>query len=340
MASSAATFGGTAAGPTRGVSSDERVRTTGGDLLFSVPLARGLAFAALVSWGALHWMSMLEPAEPGRGWAVVGVALLAMFGLLLVGRIHSRSRRALALVGLLIPLLALMLLAGGARDELLLPSNWSELTSGISRGISDLPGVRVPYRGIDPWVRFVIPLGGSALALGAALLAFWPRRSGLGHPYAALIALIVLYVTPVVALDFPTEFLRGAVFTLLMVCFLRLEKLRMPDAGAAGAVPPRRGGLAPGAAPPADRRQPRAGLLTLGAVVLALVAAPLLNRDNPWWDYETWALETSASKSTAYTWDHTYGPLTWPRDGRELLRVKAQRPAYWKTENLDAFDGT
>jgi transglutaminase-like putative cysteine protease len=314
MTTSAATFGGTAAGPTRGVSSDERVRTTSGDLLFSVPLARGLAFAALVSWGALHWMSMLEPAEPGRGWAVVGVALLAMFGLLLVGRIESRGRRALALVALLIPLIALMLLAGGARDELLLPSNWSELTSGISRGISDLPGVRVPYRGIDPWVRFVIPLGGSALALLAALLAFWPRRGRLGWPYAALIVLIVLYVTPVVALDFPTEFLRGAVFTLLMICFLRLEKLRMPDAGAAG-------------------------LLTLGAVFLALVAAPLLNRDAPWWDYETWALETSASKSTAYTWDHTYGPLDWPRDGRELLRVKAQRPAYWKTENLDAFDG-
>ena len=292
----------------------QRVRTAGGDLLFSVPVARGLAFAALVSWGALHWMSMLEPAEPGRGWAVVGVSLLAMGGLLLVGRVHGGARRALALVALLIPLLALMLLAGGARDELLLPSNWSELTSGISRGISDLPGVRVPYRGIDPWVRFVIPLGGSALALVAALLAFWPRRGGLGRPYAALTALIVLYVTPVVALDFPTEFLRGAVFTLLMVCFLRLEKLRMPDAGAAG-------------------------LLTLGAVVLALIAAPLLNRDTPWWDYETWALETSASKSTAYTWDHSYGPLTWPRDGRELLRVKAQRPAYWKTENLDAFDG-
>ena len=302
------------AGPTRGVPGDERVRSAGGDLLFSVPVARGLAFAALVAWGALHWMSMLEPAEPGRGWSVVAVSLLAMFGLLLIGRVERRSRRALALVALIIPLLALMLLAGGARDELLLPSNWSELTSGISRGISDLPGVRVPYRGIDPWVRFVIPLGGAALALAAALLAFWPRRGGLGYPYAALIALIVLYVTPVVALDFPTEFLRGAVFTLLMICFLRLEKLRMPDAGAAG-------------------------LLTLGAVVVALVAAPLLNRDTPWWDYETWALETSASKSTSYTWDHTYGPLNWPRDGRELLRVKAQRPAYWKTENLDAFDG-
>jgi hypothetical protein len=292
----------------------QRVRTGGGELLFSLPLARGLAFAALASWGALHWMAMLEPAEPMRGWAVVGVGLLAMLALLAAGR-RSGARRLLVALAALVPLVALMLLAGGARDELLRPDRWSELTGGISRGISDLPGVRVPYRGIDPWVRMVIPLGGSALVLVAALLAFWPRRGGLGHPPAALFVLIVLYVTPVVALDFKTEFLRGAVFTLLMVAFLRLEKLRMPDAGSAG-------------------------LLALGAVALALVAAPLLNRDAPWWDYESWALETSASKSTAYTWDHTYGALNWPRDGRELLRVKAQRPAYWKTENLDTFDGT
>jgi MYXO-CTERM domain-containing protein len=291
-----------------------RVRTGGGELLFSLPLARGLSFGALASWGALHWMSMLQPAEPMRGWAVVGVGLLAMFALLVAGRQHG-ARRTLFVIAALIPLAALMLLAGGARDELLRPDRWSELTGGISRGISDLPGVRVPYRGIDPWVRFVIPLGGSALVLLAALLAFWPRRGGVGFPIPALMLLIVLYVTPVVALDFKTEFLRGAVFAVLMVAFLRLEKLRMPDAGSAG-------------------------LLALGSIVLALAAAPLLNRDTPWWDYEAWALETSASKSTAYTWDHTYGPLNWPRDGRELLRVKAQRPAYWKTENLDAFDGT
>jgi hypothetical protein len=290
-----------------------RVRTGGGELLFSLPLARALAFGALASWGALHWMAMLEPAEPMRGWAVVGVGLLAMLALLLAGR-RQGLRRVLFVLAALVPLVALALLAGGARDELLQPGRWSELTGGISRGISDLPGVRVPYRGIDPWVRMVIPLGGSALVLIAAFLTFWPRRGGLGFPIPALLALIVLYVTPVVALDFRAEFIRGAVFTLLMVAFLRLEKLRMPDAGAAG-------------------------LLALGAVLLALVAAPLLNRNAPWWDYETWALETSASKSTAYSWDHTYGPLSWPRDGRELLRIKAQRPAYWKAENLDAFDG-
>jgi transglutaminase-like putative cysteine protease len=233
--------------------------------------------------------------------------------MLAAGRLQGR-RRVLAAVVAVVPLTALMLLAGRVADELLLPGAWGELAGGISRGISDLPGVRVPYRGLDEWVRTVIPLGGSALVLLAALLAFWPRRAARGRVWPALIVLIVLYVVPVVALNFTAEFLRGAVFALLMVAFLRLEKLRRPDAAAAAA-------------------------LAVVATLVALIAAPLLNKDQPWFDYETWALETSSSKSTSFTWDHTYGPLKWPRDGRELLRVRAKTPAYWKAENLDDFDG-
>jgi transglutaminase-like putative cysteine protease len=291
-----------------------RARGGAGELVFAPGLARGMAFLALSSWGALHWMSMLQPAEPNRGWMVVGVGALAMFAMLAAGRLPGR-RATLAATLAVIPLVALGLLAGRVADELLRPSFWGTLTAGISRGLADLPGVRVPYRGLDQWVRTVIPLGGSALVLVAALLAFWPRRNGRrGHPVAALIALVVLYVVPVVAMSFTDEFLRGAVFTLLMVAFLRLEKLRIPDVGGAAA-------------------------LALAATLVALALAPALDRPQPWWDYETWADQTSASKSTTLTWDHSYGALTWPRDGRELIRVKAQRPAYWKAENLDEFDG-
>jgi transglutaminase-like putative cysteine protease len=291
-----------------------RARGGAGEFVFSPALARGMAFVALASWGALHWMSMLQPAEPNRGWEVVGVGVLAMLAMLVAGRLKGRKRTLFA-VAAIVPLAALALLAGDVADELLRPGNWGALSAGISRGIADLPGVRVPYRGLDQWVRADIALGGSALVLIAALLAFWPRRSGRGHPFAALLALIALYVVPVVAMTFASEFLRGAVFTLLMVAFLLLEKLRIPDAGAAAA-------------------------LALGATLLALALAPALNRPQPWWDYEAWALETSVAKSTTFTWDHSYGPLTWPRDGRELLRVKAQRAAYWKAENLDVFDGS
>jgi transglutaminase-like putative cysteine protease len=283
------------------------------DLLFTLPVARGLGFLGLSAWGALHWMSMLEPSEPGRGWAVVGVGLLAALALLAAGRLEGRWR-ALAAAGALVPLAALAAVAGGVPGNLLTPDRWGELSAGIGRGITDLPGVRVPYEGLDTWVRIDIPLGGSALVLAAAALAFWPRRNGLGHPIAALALLILLYVVPVVALDFTVEFLRGAVFALLMVAFLRLEKLRMPDTGGAA-------------------------WLALGTVALGLVAAPALDGGQPWWDYEHWAQETSASKSDTFSWNHSYGPLHWPRDGRELLRVRARRPAYWKTENLNVFDG-
>jgi protein-glutamine gamma-glutamyltransferase len=283
------------------------------DLLFSLPMARGLGFFALAAWGALHWMSMLQPAAAGRGWEVVAVGLAAMFALLAAGRLGGR-RAQIAAVLAMIPLTGLAFVAGGVPSELVRPDRWGELFGGIQRGIDDLPGVRVPYQGIDPWVRTVIPLGGSALVLLAAALAFWPRQGRLGRPVAALVVLIALFVVPIVALDFTVEFIRGAVFTLLMVAFLRLETLRMPDMGAAAA-------------------------LALGIVTLGLLAAPALNRSDPWWDYESWALETSASKSDSFTWNHSYGPLNWPRDGRELLRIKAQRPAYWKTENLDTFDG-
>src|SRR5690606_17469251 len=40
-----------------------------------------------------------------------------------------------------------------------------------------------------------------------------------------------------------------------------------------------------------------------------------------------------------FDWTHGYGPLDWPRDGRTLLRVRAERPSYWKVEDLGLFDG-
>ena len=97
----------------------------------------------------------------------------------------TARRRTLAAVAAIVPLTALMLLAGRVADELVLPGGWSELAGGISRGISDLPGVRVPYRGLDDWVRTVIPLGGSALvaARRAARVLAAPRRK-LGLPGA------------------------------------------------------------------------------------------------------------------------------------------------------------
>jgi transglutaminase-like putative cysteine protease len=130
----------------------------------------------------------------------------------------------------------------------------------------------------------------------------------------ALGLLVALYAIPAVALNFENEFLRGAALALLVLAFLRLEKLRVSDAG-------------------------NAGLVAAGVAVLALMLAPALDGDEPWWDYESWALGAASARSTAFSWDHDYGPLDWPRDGRELLRVRSPRPLYWKAANLDGFDG-
>ena len=285
-----------------------------GGRVIPVALARAAMFLLLAVFGAVHWMAMLEPTATGRAFAAVGAGALAMLGLLAAGRLAGR-RATLAASAVAAAALALAFLGGGVADELLRPDGWGALASGIGRGLDGLPGVRVPYRGVDEWTRIVIPLGGTALTVIAALLAFWPRRGGrLGFPGPALVLLVALYAIPAVALDFDSEYLRGAVLTLLVIGFLRLEKLRRRESGAAA-------------------------WLALGAAVCALALAPLLDSGEPWWDYETWALSTAASKSTSFSWDHRYGALDWPRDGREMLRVRARQQAYWKAQNLDEFNG-
>ena len=111
-----------------------------------VAVARALAFIALSAWGALHWMSMLEPAEPGRGWAVVGVGVLAIARWWPPAGSRAEGGRSPP-SGAILPLAALMLLAGRVPDELVLPGGWSELAGGISRGISDLPACACPTAG-------------------------------------------------------------------------------------------------------------------------------------------------------------------------------------------------
>ncbi len=289
-----------------------REAAAGGELL---PLwfARGGVLISFIAFAGLHWAGLLEPAEPGRAWEAVGLAVLVVIALLGAARLGRPLRWVVAgLVAL--AAIALALLAGGLADEYLRPDRWGSLLSGAGRGIDALPGIRVPYRGVDEWTRLAIGAGGALLAVIAALLAFWPRRDRTGFPAAALLALVTLYAVPAVVLNFEGEFLRGALLALLMVAFLRLEKLRMRDA-------------------------PAAGIVAVAAAVGALLAAPALDGADPWFDYESWAVEAAGTKAVAFSWDHDYGPLDWPRDGRELLRVKAARPAYWKARELALFDG-
>jgi len=303
-----------ASSPSAAPSGARRAVPPPGDLLVPRELARAGAFLALALFGIHHWMALLEPTASGRAWAALGASALAGLALLGAARLPGRLRVAGAGLGALAAL-ALAFLAAGVQDELLRPDRWDELAGGVARGVEAVPGARVPYRGVDEWTRTVIPIGGAFLVVLAAVLAFWPRGARrLGFPLAALVALVALYAVPAIALDFGAELLRGALLTLLVIAFLRLERLRAREARPALA-------------------------LTAGLAVLALLLAPILDGDDPWWDYETWALSTAAAKSTSFAWDHSYGPLNWPRDGREVLRVRAQQPAYWKAQNLDLFNG-
>jgi transglutaminase-like putative cysteine protease len=75
---------------------------------------------------------------------------------------------------------------------------------------------------------------------------------------------------------------------------------------------------------------------TVGLVALPLAAR--LDTDQPWWDYTTWN-PFGGGKDISFDWNHSYGPLDWPRQGTTLLNVRSQKPYYWKTETLDRFDG-
>ena len=103
-------------------------------------------------------------------------------------------------------------------------------------------------------------------------------------------------------------------FCILLATFLWLERLRADQIGV---------GLA----------------CVLGATIAGGFVAPHLDGSSPWLDYEQIAEDLQPERAATFSWDHNYGPMTWPRDGREVLRIKAARQTYWKAVNLDEFDG-
>jgi transglutaminase-like putative cysteine protease len=248
--------------------------------------------------------------------ALAGAAGAA--GLLLVGAGRGRAVRAGLAVVAVLGSAALVLLAAGVPAQLLAPGNWNDLLDGIGQGVQSLPEIAVPYAGVDPWPRLVILAGGGLLVAFAVLTAFGAfgrtRRSARAARALPLAALLLLFVVPSVARELPDPFLRGALFAVLVAAFLWLERVTPASA-------------------------PRAAALVAGAVGLGLLAAPLLDRQTPILDVNDLAASIAPARGSTFEWDHRYGPLNWPRDGREVLRIKASHAAYWKAENLDGFDG-
>jgi protein-glutamine gamma-glutamyltransferase len=281
------------------------------------PVARLAGLAGLAAFGAWQWGLMVSPGAAGRillAFAAAGAAA----ELIVLGARRGRAARAALTAVAALGSVALALLAAGVPAQLLAPANWNELLAGIGQGVDALPSVTVPYTAADPWPRLVILAGGGLLVAFAVLAAFGAGGARGGHGRAAralpLAALVLLFVVPSVARDLPDPYLRGAGFAALVAVFLWLERVT-PNSAA------------------------RAGVLVAGAIGLGLLAAPLLDRETPILDVNDLAGSIAPARGTTFDWNHRYGPLDWPRDGREVLRIRAAHAAYWKAENLDGFDG-
>ena len=185
--------------------------------------------------------------------------------------------------------------------------------------------MRLPYVSADPWPRIVLELLGAELLILAGLLTFWPRAAtslkprvplappDRGYPFVALAVLLVVIASPVVSLGGTRSLLLGLALATLTVCFLWLERLPLkPGLGVAGLL----------------------ALALFGALPLAAAA----DRGQPWFDYRSFAESLGPDDPIRFSWTQSYGPITWPRDGNEVMRVVSKEPLYWKARNLDVFN--
>jgi transglutaminase-like putative cysteine protease/phosphatidylserine synthase len=277
--------------------------------------ARLGAFAALGLFAALHWGGLIQPGRGGTMFLSLLIALVGAGVLIAVPADAPDWKRRTMAIGVAVALLVAALLCAGVPVRMLGPRGWDDLVTNMTDGISITPGITVPYRGLDDWVRIAIVSGGTALLGLAALLAFWPRRGGgLGSPIPAAVALGVLYAVPIIEHGPDSPWFGGAVFAILLLAFLWLERLRTDQLGIAVAC---------------------VAVTTIAGAIIA----PRLDGTRPWFNYEAFAEKLEPKKAEAFSWTHSYGPLTWSRDGREMLRIKAMQSSYWKATNLDLFDG-
>ncbi len=274
------------------------------------PVIRLAAFAVLGLYGVGRWSTLLSGGTHGRLLGLLGLGLL-----LAVGRpiLAARSRPAAVVFTVLI-LLAAFPVAG-------VPLSWvrhmriAVTARAIGAGLSALPQALVPYRGLNPWVRLDMTLGGGVLLLDAALfMAFAPGRMSDIRKAGAALPLVALIAVPSTLTHPRSPYLDG------LLLFLMLAALALGDR--------------------IGSRQASGALgLCLITAIIAMLIAPALSRKNPWVNYWSLAGGLAPKVVEVFNWSQTYGPVDWPQHGRTVLEVSASHPTYWKTEDLDVFDG-
>jgi transglutaminase-like putative cysteine protease len=288
-------------------------------------VARLVGLAALAAVGALEWQRLIGALGSGRALLWVAVAIAAAVGVLVAERAPGGRLRVLALPAVAFAALLTGYWLSGAGLDLLKPRRWDELFSGFGDGLQALGTVRLPYVSADPWPRIVLELLGAELLILAGLLTFWPRAADApeprvpltppdrGYPFVALAVLLVVIASPVVSIGGTRSLVLGLTLAALTVCFLWLERLPLkPGLGVAALL----------------------SLALAGALPLAAVA----DRGEPWFDYRSFAESLGPDDPVRFSWAQSYGPISWPRDGNEVMRVVSKDPMYWKARNLDVFN--
>jgi hypothetical protein len=277
------------------------------------PAVRLLTFTALGLYGALRWGSLVAPGASGRMLAVLVLAV-ATGGLLGARARRGGAGRLLAAVAVVVPVLAVFPLCG-VPLSLVVHLRVAVIANGIGVGLTALPRALVPYAGVNGWARTVILLGGGLLLLDAAvLLAFVPRALGDAGRAAAALPLIALAVVPS-ALEVPNvAYLQGLLLFALVAAFVWGERLGRREVVPAVAV-------------------------AAVAGIAGMALAPGLDIHRPLLNYQAIANSLSPTGTETFDWFQGYGPYYWPTSGKQVLSVKAAHSDFWKTENLDNFDG-
>jgi transglutaminase-like putative cysteine protease len=273
------------------------------------PAIRLAAFGALGLYGILRWQQLLNPAPAGR---LVGLLVLAV-ALSTVATVAPRAR-AIVFPAVVLAALGTLAIAG-------LPLTWithlriAVIVNAIGEGLGALPRVLVPYTGINEWVRVVTLLGAGVLLFGAAAaLSLAPRPLTDARRVAVALPLVALAVVPSTLARPHLAYLHGVLLFVLLAAFMWGERIGM-------------------------RRIATALALAALAAAAGAALAPSLDPHRPWWNYQALAGSLSPGQLENFDWTQRYGPLNWPRTGREVFDVRAARPDYWKAEDLNVFDG-
>lgn len=285
------------------------------------------AFAGLSALAAWRYAGVQTQPPTVRVVGVAGVAIAAALALTLLRARESAPRRlrvyaAAARTIVLVMLLAVALVAAGVPVHLLRPAGWHRLGLDLHGGLGTVGTTLWPYAGKNSWARLDILLVLAVIPLGAAALEFWPAARGgpaaaVRHgirQVGALALLVTVYVTGVLDSRGGSATAEGGLLLVLVVAWLWLPGLRARRAAAA-----------------------LAWLAAAGAVA-ALVASQI-GGWQAWLDYRAWDVLGSQSPGIAFSWDQSYGPITWSRSQRTMFTVGAARPQLWKTTTLDRFDG-